>query len=304
MGENILFKMRHSLIILISFLLFSCGNTADTSAKPETSVDNSQNIDVERSEVSHFAEMARNTDKLEEKEAYLKQALNSISSQDRPYYEETLLAEIIKANPKNTSDELLELANIYESKGKKEIAGILYRGFKTRFPNDPRNKDIAHKRAAEAEVHPNAFTKLLKSVFGAADENGFNEEKAREYIDRANAFGLGFAGDENIPEYLMICADLARALGDTHLCIGEYDWLHNYYPDHPKASLAMFLKAYEIDGTLRQFDDAKKEYEAFLKKYPNDPLAKDVKFLIENIGKSPDASFKEMEYLNPAEANK
>jgi TolA-binding protein len=46
---------------------------------------------------------------------------------------------------------------------------------------------------------------------------------------------------------------------------------------------------------MGKFESATEVYKEFLNKYPQDSLAKDVRFLLENIGKTPDQMFKEME---------
>ena len=47
----------------------------------------------------------------------------------------------------------------------------------------------------------------------------------------------------------------------------------------------MFLIAFTLDDGLKQFDEAKIAYEAFIGKYPNDPFADDAQFSLNNLGK-------------------
>jgi TolA-binding protein len=47
----------------------------------------------------------------------------------------------------------------------------------------------------------------------------------------------------------------------------------------------MFLKAFTLDDGLKQYDEARKAYEDFIEKYPDNPFADDARFSIQNLGK-------------------
>ena len=48
----------------------------------------------------------------------------------------------------------------------------------------------------------------------------------------------------------------------------------------------MFLKAFTFDNDLKDYENARKYYEEFLAKYPNNEFAESAKFLLDNLGKS------------------
>ena len=50
--------------------------------------------------------------------------------------------------------------------------------------------------------------------------------------------------------------------------------------------LALFLKGFLLENDLKKPEKAKEIYESFMQKYPNHAMAKDVNFLIQNLGKS------------------
>ncbi len=50
----------------------------------------------------------------------------------------------------------------------------------------------------------------------------------------------------------------------------------------------MFLMAFAYENYLKDTEKAKQAYEAFLKKYPENQLARDAKFSLDNLGKSPE----------------
>ena len=70
------------------------------------------------------------------------------------------------------------------------------------------------------------------------------------------------------------------------------------YPNSAKASESIFLCAFIYDTYLQKYDDARRYYKMFLKKYPNHPLAKDAQISLDNLGKTPDELVKEFESKN------
>ncbi len=295
--------MRIWILFIVSLLFFSCKNNSknetgsiakyDTVAL-ETQYENSPNDSLLTELVYAYGSEISNSKNKEDKIKNLKKAIKLTKKQDYDAYRTVFLMELIKTDPQGTADELLQLASIYEDEDNTEMQSIIYLGFKHRFPKDTRRKDINHKIFLKLDDHKLYFKNLLKDAFDNSENGGVNVEKGRNYIDQVIAFSLGFAGDPAIPNYLMISADVARAIGDPNTSVGQYDWVYNYYPEYPKAPLALFLKGYEIDSALKKYDDAKKVYETFLRVYPNDTLSKDVKYLIQNLGKSTEDAFKEM----------
>jgi tetratricopeptide (TPR) repeat protein len=241
------------------------------------------------------AEIQNTKDQETKNNLYRKGILYS-SNPGQENMKETFMAELLKSNPNKEKDVLFELATLKNQNEDKEIGGILFAGFIKSFPNDPRVKSVKESASRSILNDRSYFDLLKKDVTLQASANGLNEEKALKYVDHASAFALGFAGSTSAPDYLMVSADLCRALGDINRTIGFYDWVHKYYPDHKDAKLALFLQAYETDSRLKKYEDAGKLYQQFLTQYPNDPLSKDVRFLMSNLGKAPDTLFKEMQY--------
>ncbi|MEN0006956.1 MAG: tetratricopeptide repeat protein, partial [Bacteroidota bacterium] len=77
-----------------------------------------------------------------------------------------------------------------------------------------------------------------------------------------------------------------------------YDQIYENYPDYEKAPQSLFLKAFTQDNDLKRPDEARKLYEEFLERYPEDDFADDTQFLLENLGKDDEEiikSFQEKE---------
>ncbi len=88
--------------------------------------------------------------------------------------------------------------------------------------------------------------------------------------------------------YQFYAGELADKLGEPNVAIKYFNDLLARDPKHKKAPLALFYKATIIGDELHEDELAKKTYQEFIDKYPNNPLAKDAKHLIEYQGKSLD----------------
>ncbi|HRO08719.1 MAG TPA: tetratricopeptide repeat protein [Saprospiraceae bacterium] len=292
--------MRLPIIVMISLIVVGCKNSIENIDLKEDIPRLEAAYKKEKSDslltklIYAYGEKVSITENKTEKIKLLKNAINMVKVPGYDEYRVVFLAELIKIDPQGNAKELLDLGKYYEDEENLNAASILYSGFKQRYPNDPRIKDINHKIFIDLSDSKLYFKNLLKDVFDEKANRGVDTEKGRAFINEVNAFALGYAGNTSVPNLLMISADVARAIGDPNTSVGQYDWVYNYYPDYSKASLALFLKGYEIDNSLKRYDDARKVYDTFLKVYPNDSLAKDVKYLIKNLGKTTDESFREM----------
>lgn len=299
--------MRIIIILLSTFLLISsCKNNKSniSGAKGalnlkelENAYEHAKSDSLATKLIYAYGHEISNSKSKDDKIQYLKKAIELTKTPGFEEFRIVFIKELIKTNPEGTSDELLTLGNIYEDEEKTDLQSIIFLGLKQRFPNNPGIKDINHKIFIKLGDHKSYFKNLLKDVFNDKANGSIDTLNAQKYIDQVSAFALGFAGDPTVPNYLMISADIARAIGDPNTSVGQYDWVYNYYPKYSKAPLALFLKGYEIDSSLKKYDDAKKTYMTFLQVYPNDSLAKDVKFLIKNLGKAPEEGFKEMQSI-------
>lgn len=295
--------MRSYLLFFLFVIIAGCKNTnSDKNSTPKVVDIKQLEADYQKSKsdsltvqlIYAYGQEISNTQNKEDKLNYLKKALTLVRKSDYDEYRKVFLMELIKTDPLGTSDELLELGNFFEDEENTDLQSIIFLGFKHRFPKDPRNKDFAHKIFLQLGDHRLYFKNLLSEVFEKTENGDINIENGRTYVEQVTAFALGFSDDPKTPEYLMISADVARAIGDPNTTIGQYDWVYKYYPNYSKAPLALFLKGYEIENSLHRYDDAKKVYETFLKSYPKDTLAKDVRYMISNLGKSDADVFKEM----------
>jgi outer membrane protein assembly factor BamD (BamD/ComL family) len=74
-----------------------------------------------------------------------------------------------------------------------------------------------------------------------------------------------------------------------------FDQYLNDYPDHPKAPMCLFFKAFIYENLIRNLDKARETYLLFIEKYPSDDFTNDAKLALMNLGKSPDMIVREFE---------
>jgi outer membrane protein assembly factor BamD (BamD/ComL family) len=145
-------------------------------------------------------------------------------------------------------------------------------------------KDEAHQKISQLE----------DSLF--SDENKMiDRAKAKELIDVYVQFANDNPDDPATPDYLFRAGDMAMNMNMPYRAIEVFDRIMNNYPDFEKAPQCLFLKGYIYENDLKDLNAAKKIYEEFLQKYPDDEFADDAEISIKNLGKSPEELIKEFE---------
>lgn len=142
--------------------------------------------------------------------------------------------------------------------------------------------DILDKLGGEQYIN-----EVAEHVFN--DTTGIiDEARAKQYIAACEAFALIHKGTDKGADYLYKATETLRALRQPEKCLAIYDQLIMDYPEHRRAAQALFLKGFTYDNDLGDYENARKYYEEFLAKYPNDDFASSAQFLLENLGKSDD----------------
>ncbi len=181
-------------------------------------------------------------------------------------------------------DKTFELGELLERTNKNEAAITVFQGLLANSPN--------HSKAAEAKKIvgdvPSVAARLdvLGQQMFEDDKGQLNVEAARSFVDACEAYALTSPKADDAADFLHKAAETARAMRTIPKALSLYDWILEKYPDHAKAPQALFLKAFTFDNNLKDVANARKYYEEFLSKYPNDDFADDTQFLLENLGKS------------------
>jgi len=137
--------------------------------------------------------------------------------------------------------------------------------------------------------------KTMEDVLFADANKMIDKVKARELIDKYVQFGDEFPENEEASSMLFKAGDMSMNLNMPKEAIEIFDRIMNVYPDYEKTPQCLFLKGYIFENNLGDLNGAKKIYEEFLEKYPNDDFADDAEVSIKNLGKSPEELIKEFE---------
>jgi tetratricopeptide (TPR) repeat protein len=210
----------------------------------------------------------------------------------------TFALELIKSNPKSPKAKPYYqfIADQMLMRKKDDVAHVIMKGYLNVYGDKGENQKIADALPTWTRDIPAMLDERSKGLFDS--QGGLDKVAIQNYIDLCESYALVFAADPRSPEYLFKAAEMARALNDLPKTISLYDWIVSYYPTSRNASKALFLKAFTIDNDLKKYDIARETYQEFLKRYPTDSLSKDVKVLIDNLGKSEEQLIKEFEKKN------
>lgn len=105
-------------------------------------------------------------------------------------------------------------------------------------------------------------------------------------------FAHDFSDDTLSPEYLFKAGEIARALYRGNEATIYYKQLCEEYPDFEKTPTAMFLLAFTYENVLKDTLNAKKIYEEFINKYPDNQFIDDAQYSLKYLGKSPEELMK------------
>lgn len=130
-------------------------------------------------------------------------------------------------------------------------------------------------------------------LYAKQDVFQFNDSLATVTIDAYTSFAGSFPEDSLSPEYLFKAADLYRAKHQYQPALDLYSQIQTDYPNYKKVPQTIFLQGFVYENDLKDMDKAKERYSAFLEKYPEHELAKDVQFSLNNLGRSPEDIIKE-----------
>lgn len=100
-------------------------------------------------------------------------------------------------------------------------------------------------------------------------------------------------------------AGVAKSMGAPAKAVQLYAQVAEKMPEHPKAPTALFLTGFTYDNDLKDLEKAKKAYEDFLQRYPNDPdYADDARQSLRLLGKTPEQIIEEFQAQNAADPSR
>jgi len=189
-------------------------------------------------------------------------------------------------NHADTKDRMFSLTDIMFFAKKLPAANVLASGILKNYDGDSRNEKLKEKMTLAGKDVDSYITSLAEKIFERPDLNGLNRTASIEYIDACQAYALAFPNSKAAPEYLYKAAEVAKSIRSITKALSLYDWVLDKFPNYEKTPTTLFIKGFILENELKNIDMAKTVYNQFLEKFPNDDLADDVKFLLDNIGKS------------------
>lgn len=111
------------------------------------------------------------------------------------------------------------------------------------------------------------------------------------YIEYADLF----PDDTTSANYLFKAGDIASKTNKIDQSISIFEKLVTKYPDNRNAPYGLFLQGFIYENQVGDAMKAKPYYEKFLQLYPDHPIAGDVTFSLENLGKTPEELIREFE---------
>jgi tetratricopeptide (TPR) repeat protein len=124
----------------------------------------------------------------------------------------------------------------------------------------------------------------------------------KDLVHDYEAYAEAYPDDTAGARFLFKAAEFYRYMRKPDKAIETYRRVYNNYPSFETRPYALFLQGFIFENELGKIDSARAIYKSFLTNYPNDPLSKDVRITLDNLGKSPEQLIKEFEQKQQADS--
>ncbi|MDQ3051232.1 MAG: tetratricopeptide repeat protein [Bacteroidota bacterium] len=112
--------------------------------------------------------------------------------------------------------------------------------------------------------------------------------KANEIIGLYISYVDTYPKDTASAMYLFKAGDISSKINETHQAVQLFGRMISDYPEHSNTPYALFLQGFIYENQVGDPVKARPYYEAFIKTYPDHPIAGDVSFSLEHLGKTPE----------------
>ena len=113
-----------------------------------------------------------------------------------------------------------------------------------------------------------------------ANRMASNTEDASHMMELYTQFADLFPEDSLAPIYLRKAGDIAAHTANEDQAVELYNRVIEQYGDYPELSEVYFSKAWTLEQGQR-YAEAKEAFLLFVDQYPDHPLAKDIRFMLE-----------------------
>lgn len=115
-----------------------------------------------------------------------------------------------------------------------------------------------------------------------------DSEMGMRLIENYVNFSSQFPQDSLAPVFWHRAAQVAANIHRPDLAVLYLDTVINNYADYKQLAECCFYKGFVLENVAHDIENARIAYQTFVDRYPDDPLAKDTRVLIENLGLSPE----------------
>jgi tetratricopeptide (TPR) repeat protein len=199
---------------------------------------------------------------------YLKRALKDYYASDNSAKAADLLAEIYDNNLNN-----------------KEVAATVRSALVEAFPNYEDIEKVKGKLVADSLTFDKRMQQLMQDIFNPTSGR-VEYKKANNFVLNCELQAIINPQSDVNPTWLHRAAEAARSIKNYNKAIELYQKIYTDYPESERAAQAYFLHGFTLDNDLKKTEEAKTQYEVFLKKFPDNDFADDAQFLLDNLGKS------------------
>ena len=131
------------------------------------------------------------------------------------------------------------------------------------------------------ETPSEKIARLEPQMFAA--DGSANKEVGVELIDAYMQYAKENPQDEMAPDMVFKALDISINVANPEKSVEVVDFFIEKFPQHRLAPMALYLKGFVYEKN-HDVLKAKETYSIFLEKYPNDPLAEEVKVSLRNAG--------------------
>jgi hypothetical protein len=168
------------------------------------------------------------------------------------------------------------------------------------------NRNADNKLLKEKGQAQTAVLQLLQQIDSLGESGEFNPSVAKEFIIKAEEFGIEYPEDPMSIEFLyraglmaMTVAKASENPEETELysqkALMIFDDIQKVYPEFNGVKNCILNKAIIFDDILHDYRNAEYYYREFIAKYPGDTLAINLESYLQYLGKTPEEIMLEFE---------
>lgn len=130
--------------------------------------------------------------------------------------------------------------------------------------------------------------KQLEDTLKAKADKRIDRKLAKDLIKKSVAYSEAFPEDELSPAYLFRAGNVAVGISSFEEAVSYFEIIHQKYNNYERAPDALFLEGFTYENHLKDKENAKRCYNDFLERFPDDQLTDQVRVVLENIDKTPE----------------